>query len=305
MIIANSTSTTKDQAVKSRESENPSFLELPYSDRQMIVVTDDAVAESARQAEREAGRRKQPLNWQQVAEVALKSLVAISLPLISVSVESAPDLIRSWSRLRSDGVRVLQVGKSETTSVGFPPGHPRERVIYIGHPAMPSIYYTAADFHRVTFEHKFSEAITLLMHLGATTIRVERVHGWSKELAASLSVPIRNTGVTGSVDTGSKKTAQDELLFEAELSGTPNPQIPHGLVWYQHEPTWQTIANGRKDFGLRKFSLNVSYEDDFGVNAGLKMSADRAGFDLGGRFAAHEETTWKISGVFGAVEVNE
>src|SRR5262249_36015264 len=58
----------------------------------------------------------------------------------------------------------------ETKALKFPPGQPRELVVYIGHPAMENVYYPAAQFHRMTFEHKFSEAIKLLMALGATEI---------------------------------------------------------------------------------------------------------------------------------------
>ena len=53
------------------------------------------------------------------------------------------------------------------------------------------------------------------------------------------------------------------------------------LVWYQHEPTWKAIAEGRMRFGLREFLLNVTYEDDFGVNAGLKALAFKSGLGLG------------------------
>ena len=74
--------------------------------------------------------------------------------------------------------------------------------------------------------------------------------------------------------------------------------MPSSLVWYHHEPTWQSIAKGRIDFGLSQFLLTVNYEDDFGVNAGLKASAMKAGLELGGNFEAHEATTWKLHGKF-------
>jgi hypothetical protein len=69
-------------------------------------------------------------------------------------------------------------------------------------------------------------------------------------------------------------------------------------VWYLHEPTWQAIAKGRTQFGLSQFSLTVNYEDDFGVNAGLKVRVQKAGLDLGGNFEDHTATTWKIHGTF-------
>ena len=175
----------------------------------------------------------------------------------------------------------------------------RDKVVYIGHPTKPTVYYTVADFHRVTFEHKFSEAIDLLIHLGAKEVRVERVRGWSREFSASLSVPLNHIDGTANIDAGAKQQSETHLLFEAKLPGDVKPRVPDGLWWYPHEPTWQSIANGRLRFGLQNFSLTVSYDDDFGVNAGLKVSAQKVGLDVGGNFEDHMATTWKIVGEFG------
>lgn len=163
---------------------------------------------------------------------------------------------------------------------------------------MPDVYYTIAEFHRITFEHKFSEAIRLLMYLGANQLRVEHVRGWSREFSNRLSVPLAQAtaAVTGHVE--SARGSQVQLLYEAELAGTQEPKLPDSLVWYPHESTWRIIAEGRLQFELQQFSLNVVYEDDYGVNAGLRASASKAGFDLGGNFEDHEATTWRISGSF-------
>ena len=261
--------------------ESSPLLNLPYSERQKIVVVDDAAAQSKRQAVRNEQLDLGKTAWR----VFVPGLAYV-------------DLIRALNRLGEEGVSVLKVGRSDSSLLDFPPGHPRDKVIYVGHPARPTIYYTVADFHRVTFEHKFSEAIDLLMHLGATTVRVEHVRGWSREFAANLSVPLGS--VDAGVETGAHSDSRARLLFEATLSGETEPKLPDGLVWYPHEPTWQSVANGRLRFGLHDFSLSVSYEDDFGVHAGLKASALKAGLEIGGKFEDHEATTWKISGEFRA-----
>jgi hypothetical protein len=87
-------------------------------------------------------------------------------------------------------------------------------------------------------------------------------------------------------------------LFEATLNNLQAPALPQDLVWYPHEPTWQAVAQGRMKFGLSQFSLTVNYEDDFGINAGLKMRVQKVGLDLGGTFEDHTATTWKIHGDF-------
>ncbi|KQQ97178.1 hypothetical protein ASF77_04255 [Massilia sp. Leaf139] len=134
------------------------------------------------------------------------------------------------------------------------------------------------------------------MHLGATEIKVKHVQGWSREFAAKMAGPLSATEVD--IQVSSQKANASSLLYEAHLEGNTQPRIPDSLVWYQHEPTWQSIAKGRIEFGLTEFSLTVNYEDDFGVNAGLKLNAGKAGLDLGGTFEDHQATTWQIHGKF-------
>ncbi len=267
------------------------ILSRHYSDRQMIVVTDDDVVAALHEAESKAAADK-TVDWPKVSEVATRIMLG------SIIVELAMESIKAWQRAKESGIPILYIGKSEATELTFPPGHPRTGVVYVGHPAMPKVYHTIADFHRVTFEHKFSEAIDLLMHLGAREIRVEHVRGWSKEFSGRLSVALGEAAIAG--EGGTYQSSGARVLYEATLSGGAEPRLPESSVWYEHEPTWQTIAKGRLEFGLREFALNVTYDDDYGVNAGLKASAARAGFDVGGRFEDHEATTWKISGEFGS-----
>ena len=267
--------------------EEISFVDRPYFERQVIVVVDDDVASSIREAEGKMEENKSADLLSQIGKV-----------IGGVGYVLSQEIGNAWRRAREDGIKLLQIGQSESTAVKFPPGHPRDKVMYVGHPVNPTVYYTASQFHRVTFEHKFSEAIKLLMNLGATNIRVEHLHGWSKDFAANLSTPLSGVGGGISIGAGAERESASGLLFEAALEGGLDPKLPDGLVWYSHEPTWQSVADGRLNFGLKNFSLNVSYEDDFGINAGLKVKAMSAGFDLGGRFEDHTETVWKIQGQF-------
>lgn len=59
------------------------------------------------------------------------------------------------------------------------------------------------------------------------------------------------------------------------------------------------------NYGMREFSLVVNYQDDFGVNAGLKLKAEKAGLDLGGSFGSHLVTTWKISGIRKTMSIHQ
>lgn len=276
------------------------LLELPYSDRQLILVSDDQLVKATEQQARLALQEKsQGFDWKKIAEAALIDI--IPLPFSRTLEATARETIRSWGRAREEGATVLPVGKTDAKQIDFPPGHPRDSVLYVGHPAKPSLYFTMADFHRVVFEHKFCEAIELLMSLGATSIRVEHIRGWSKEFSARISVPLGDVDEPTTGEAGAERGTSQSLLYEANLAGV-EPSLPDGLVWYHHEPTWQSIANGRLKYGLNDFSMSVSYQDDFGINAGLKIALAKTGLDVGGKFEDHQSTVWRLEGKFRGTE---
>ena len=278
--------------------DRPPILSRPYSERQMIVVTEDEVADALYRAERLASAQTE-FSGEALTFGARVSEIAIRILFPSATLARfAVEVVKALKRAHESGIPIRHVGKSEAITLAFPPGHPKDTVVYIGHPAIPEIYYTIADFHRVTFQHKFTEAIRLLMYLGASQVRVEHVHGWSKEFSSRLSVPLARASASVDGHTEVEQESQVKLLYIAEFSSVHEPKLPDSLVWYQHEPTWQLIAEGRLKFGLKRFSLNVVYEDDYGIHAGLRTIALKAGFDLGGNFEDHEATTWRISGRF-------
>lgn len=277
----------------------PEILSLPYAKRQLVLVLDDQLAHATRKAEAHlrAENKHAPSIWSEAARQALLMVnPASGFVLADANVRQ---IVEAWAKLRSRGWPVLQIGVNEAAPLRFPPGHPRQGVLYSGHPAIPDVYYGVASFHRVTFEHKFSEAVRLLTALGARTMRVEAVRGWGREFAAHLSVPLAEAVPA---DEGARENiagaGRTGLLYEAELTGTAPPHIPDDMVWYPHESTWQMIAHSRLEAGLRQFSLTVVYEDDLGINGHLKMHALNAGLELGGPFEDHQETIWKISGTF-------
>lgn len=316
------------------------ILERSYSDRQLIVITKDSVADAARnEAEPRQGGHvhsaltllKQLKNWKTTPPAATKdwkmaaakgaatgvvastaiitslpatavvavpvAAIAAAIPLMGL-ISAASQVGRAWYKAAESGVEVVLVGKTAAKSLQFPPGHPRERVLYVGHPVLPHVYYPMAEFHRVTFEHKFCEAIELLMSLGATDIRVEHVSGWSKERLAQIALPLGAAGDIATFDGSANSSGYRSMLYSASLPGSQRPVMPSNLVWYAHEPTWQAVARGRLDFGLNQFSLSVTYEDDFGINAGLKAKIASAGFEIGGKFEDHQSTIWRINGSF-------
>jgi hypothetical protein len=260
-----------------------------YSERQRIVVVETPI-DRAELEERSVDA---------TAKVVGLVMGAAALVVLPLGFTLAHAFARWLRRAREQGLEILPVSRAEAATLTFPPGHPKVgRVLYIGHPTIPSVYYPAAHFHRLTFEHKLSEAVRLLMALGATRIESEREFGWSREFAARLNVPLGSPAEAVGGAAGGGRSSGAQILFKARLRNTATPAVPEGLVWYPHETTWQTVADGRLHHGLEEFSLVVNYEDDFGVNAKLQASIAGTPLGLGGQFDAHEATRWRMVGTF-------
>jgi hypothetical protein len=256
-----------------------------YPDRQLaLFVTDEVWQAEAKLSNEATGVGK---NLGAIPMIAL----TVAFPFVGIAL----DLV---SEARKNGLEAVLIPRSWLGNLSLPPGHPRDAVLYAAHPTDPRIYLPVADFHRFAFEHKFSELLLILMHLGAVTIAVEHVSGWGRDLATRLAVmlPLTEDGVEAAVSRSSNQNRS--LLFSAELAGGGSPSLPDKLVWLGFEPTWNAVAEARLRFGLKEFAVNFQYRDDYGINGGLRLRAQRAGFDLGGSFEEHKETVWRVSGRF-------
>lgn len=275
-----------------------SILDLPYGERQLISVVDDQSLPS----------RVVPL-LETAAPTAIVEASSVGVwprvlePFLSGGLVTAAYTtgwlsIHAWEKNTSESdTKVRHIGMAEAKLIKFPHGHPRNGNVYVGHPLEPSVYFNVADFHKAVFEHKFCEAIELLMSLGATNLRVEHMSGWSKDFSTSLNIPIGNESRQTGVYFSTNKAVEQKILYEANLRGS-KPILPKDLVWFHHEPVWQQIANGRLKYGLRDFTLNVSNRDDSGINADVKAFLIGAGFDIGGDFEDFRSTDWRIEGQF-------
>ncbi|MNB92771.1 hypothetical protein D3C81_571320 [compost metagenome] len=277
--------------------QNVSELDIhlkPYAERQLIVVLSDKEVKAQKEYQ---GDKQDTTPFSKIIKTVAK-LSRIISPLPFEIAETTLELYKGIIKLREQGIKTLSVSQNEASKLVFPPGHPRFGVLYIAHPAATNVYFPFAQFHRLTFEHKFSEAVILLMSLGASYIEVQHITGWSKEFSTKMdiSIPQVNTGISG--EASSAKKTSSEILFTANFNENSSASLPEKLVWYYHEPTWQQIAEGRLKYGMKDFSLSVRYEDDLGVNMGLKVAATKAKLDIGGSFEDHQSTVWKIVGRF-------
>lgn len=179
----------------------------------------------------------------------------------------------------------------------FPPGHPLLDHAYVGHPVRDTSYTPFASFHQLMFEQKVSDLTTLLASLGAERVRVRYREGYRSGAGIRLAadVPEHPSG-DGRVERH-QSTLRD-AVFEETYESTGTPAIPSGLVWFEHEPSWQALARRRLEFGTKTFSAELTYTDDFGVDADIKVGIDKLGIRVGGSFARFESTRWEFEGSF-------
>ncbi|MBU5353179.1 hypothetical protein KQI74_12845 [Paenibacillus barcinonensis] len=270
------------------------IITKPYAERQLIVVLSDKEVKAQQKYKRDEDGDSAFTKVLKIAKTVSEHFYPSPLHIAEATIE----LYKGILKLREQGIEMLSVSQSEATKLIFPIGHPRFGVLYVAHPADASVYFPFAQFHRFTFEHKFSEAVTLLMSLGASHIEVQHVTGWSKEFSSKMDIAIPQVNVGAAMDASKMKKSGSEILFTANFEGNTSSSLPESLVWYHHEPTWKQIADGRLKYGMKDFSLTVRYEDDLGVNMGLKVSATKAKLGIGGTFEGHQSTIWKIIGEF-------
>jgi hypothetical protein len=285
------------------------LLMLSYPERQLIVVDSDAAVEAVRPAANGDAVGKRALDF---ASSAARSAVRAGGPggpggVAGVAGAAAGGAIAAaavelWkARKRADSANLpyLIVSTSQAANLRFQHGHPLRNVVYVGDPGLPGNYYPVASFHRILFEGKVAEALRLLRSLGATEISVEYVEGFDRATGVDLSgsTPGR-PGVEVDAGVKSTKKANSGAKTTMQLSPTMPAQIPKDLIWFRSEPLWQEVANARLENGLRSFTLDVRYTDDFGINAGVKAKIARVGLKLGGTFTEYRETVWKLSVTF-------
>lgn len=183
----------------------------------------------------------------------------------------------------------------------FPSGHPNRHTLYVGHPLKPTVYYPFAQFHVLLFQEKLTEAIRLLIALGAAEIHAEHEVGYSTEVSGRFAAPVMS-GVTADLEARSAKSGHDRTQFKMRLRPAggrwPDPSVPTDLPWLREESNWRTIADARTTGGLEDFELGVDSRDDYGVTADAEAALKKLKLKAGGVFHRHLETRWLLRGRF-------
>lgn len=296
-----------------------SILDFPYEDRRFICVYDDK--ELSEEASRSrfnlsrfikvtgatstasAGGVAIAFPWLltagSVAGVTIPAIFPLLIPVfvgLGVTVGGGNELLKVFRKRK--GALILRASRSAVADIKFPIGHPQRNTVYVGHPGVADRYFTLSDFHSSLFAEKYAEAVRLLRSLGATDVEISYGSGWKKDWAAQANIEVP-------VVSSAKVSANGSFKEDIEIIGKWNfgvskvkPRIPEQLVWYRDEPTWQEVANGRVEGRLASFAMDLTYKQDFGVNAALKAAAQKAKLEIGGQFTEFQSTVWKIKGNF-------
>jgi hypothetical protein len=204
--------------------------------------------------------------------------------------------LAGWSSIKA---QLLAVKTSEAAALRFPVGHPRRKVVYVGHPIDPVMYMPIAQFHTFLFQHKVAEALRLVRSLGANSVDVIRVEGWDLGVGIDLAMPLPGAEqVEVGANAGVKRSQGDSVMISMRLKPSGNASVPNDLVWLPHEPLWQEVVDARLTSGLLSFNVDVRSHDDYGVTANLKAKIAKSGLEAGGSFVEHRATWWRLTGTF-------
>ena len=292
--------------------QEPFNLDIPYTDRQRIVIAADDLVAAERQSRAQIAEqvRRQSLPGgkrapgQSVSESAPGgSAAAVAARHLQRGLQGLQDAGTGLKRGLDDRARltlrrhlgILMIGRAEASALRFDQGHPLANVLYVGHPAKPDLYFPVAEFHRRVFEHKFSEAVTLLVSLDASRIALRQEQGQTRE---SEGTALAQSSLSLGFTRARSERSSSSAVFEAVFPGGRNPVVPDGLCWFPDEQTWQMIAHSRITGGAEKTSLEVRYLTDYGIDMHVVRTARTCGVQVGGKFQEHHDTIWRLDAEF-------
>jgi hypothetical protein len=97
------------------------LISRPYSERQRIVVVDDAIVAAEREAIAEVASNGAGIDWGKVATNAAK-IAAGGVIGGSVGTVVGLEVVAAAAKARSDVLRVLAVSRTEAKALRLPPG---------------------------------------------------------------------------------------------------------------------------------------------------------------------------------------
>lgn len=166
--------------------------------------------------------------------------------------------------------------------INFPVGHPQPNTLYIGHPLKPGVYIPFENATEQLFMEKVRELCYLAQCLGAVEIKFKRIKGL--DVSNSESSCVERSGeagrkflnVGGSLGVSGSETSTYSSKDGVELvqcySPIKKPFCPEGMVWYDSDPTWQTLVKQRLNGNILSYVEHVSSIETTTVSSNQLMS---------------------------------
>lgn len=166
--------------------------------------------------------------------------------------------------------------------INFPVGHPQPNTLYIGHPLKPGVYIPFENATEQLFMEKVRELCYLAQCLGAVEIKFKRIKGL--DVSNSESSCLERTGeagrkflnVGGSLGVSGSETntysSKDGVELVQCYSPIKKPFCPEEMVWYDSDPTWQTLVKQRLNGNILSYVEHVSSIETTTVSSNQLMS---------------------------------
>lgn len=166
--------------------------------------------------------------------------------------------------------------------INFPVGHPQPDTLYIGHPLKPGVYIPFENATEQLFMEKVRELCYLAQCLGAVEIKFKRIKGL--DVSNSESSCLERSGeagrkflnVGGSLGVSGSETntysSKDGVELVQRYSPIKKPFCPEGMVWYDSDPTWQTLVKQRLNGNILSYVEHVSSIETTTVSSNQLMS---------------------------------
>ena len=166
--------------------------------------------------------------------------------------------------------------------IHFPIGHPQPNTLYIGHPLKSGVYIPFENATEQLFMEKVRELCYLAQCLGAVEIKFKRIKGLDVSNSATANVErsgevgrkFLNAGGSLGVSNSEADTyaSKDGVELVQRYSPIKKPFCPEGMIWYDSDPTWQTLVKQRLNGNILSYVEHVSSTETTTVTSNQLVS---------------------------------
>mmetsp|Transcript_34178 Transcript_34178/g.51585 ORF Transcript_34178/g.51585 Transcript_34178/m.51585 type:complete len:491 (-) Transcript_34178:94-1566(-) len=160
-------------------------------------------------------------------------------------------------------------------------------VVYWKHPYKKYLI-RANDFHQVIADLKLQEMQKIFLHLGAKKIMLSRVENKNTTEGGHASVGVMDYGVEAKANKNRGQYGSCDISTDLESPALNSRVVRHkrgklellfnpnelGLVFYDHEPTWQAVVESRQQSWTKKTRCKVEHKHDYGLNVAFAAKVE-------------------------------